>query len=483
MSKSKMKISPPLFWAGFHEIMLFADTIAAIATPPGTGGIGVIRISGPDAEEIARHIVTPIPLQGFASRRLYHGDIVSPETGEILDDALIAFFRKPHSFTGEDTLEISCHGGPLILQTVMEAVLRAGARPAKHGEFTRRAYLNNRLDLAQAEAVNDLIAARSRQGLASALGRLKGGLSEKINEIREELLYLLARTEVAIDFTAEDGVEEETIDHLSEIERIIDRIDSLAATYRQGKIERTGFGVVIAGRPNAGKSSLLNRLLGEKRAIVAPQPGTTRDFIEETAEIAGLPVRLTDTAGLRTPRDEVEKEGIAFLWEKLEGADAVILLIDASSPISAEDFEIIDKIPGKPVLIALNKSDLPSRVDEHSLAAFLPAPPPSFVAISAKYGHGMEELASAIRRLAIDTDSGGAPSPATIAHAHQKASLEKAAESLRRAADGLRDSEGMTPEIVALEIREALNFIGEITGRTSNDDILNHIFSRFCIGK
>jgi len=466
--------------------MNFSDTIAAIATPYGVGGIGVIRISGPEARNIARRIFTPLPRDGFLSRHLYHGKAISPENLAALDDVLLALFEGPHSFTGEDTLEISCHGGPLILQTVLEAALRAGARPAEKGEFTRRAYLNNRLDLAQAEAVNDLITARTRQGAASALERLEGRLSRKINEISGELLDLLARIEVSIDFSAEDGVEEEAADHLSEINGIMDNIGSLTATYRQGKIERTGFRLVIAGRPNAGKSSLLNRLLGEKRAIVAPQPGTTRDFIEETADIAGIPVRLTDTAGLRPPTDEIEKEGIDFLWEKLEQADAVLYLVDGSGKTTAEDIDLFSRIytiPDKPLLLVLNKSDLPAQMDEKSLGTTLNAGLlPPVVRISAKYGDGIETLAAAIRRLALNCDSGDIPS-AVIAHAHQKASLEKAKESLRRATEGLGGDTGMPPEIVALEIREAMDSIGEITGKTSNEEILDHIFSRFCIGK
>lgn len=467
--------------------MIFTDTIAAIATPFGVGGIGVIRISGPEARKIAQRIFSPLPSNGFLSHHQFHGKALSPESLEILDEVLLTFFEGPHSFTGEDTLEISCHGSPLILQTVLEAAFRAGARPAEKGEFTRRAYLNNRLDLAQAEAVNDLITARTRQGAASALERLEGRLSRKINEIEGQLIDLLARIEASIDFTAEDGVEEESADYLSELNGIMDKIRSLAATYRQGKIERTGFRIVIAGRPNAGKSSLLNRLLGARRAIVAPQPGTTRDFIEETADIAGIPVRLTDTAGLRTPADEIEKEGIDFLWEKLEQADAVLYLVDGSRPRTSEDadfFGMISRIPHKPLLLVLNKSDLPSQMDEKYPVADqnTGAMIPPAIRISAKYGDGIETLAAAIRHLALNGNSGESPS-VVIAHAYQKAALEKAHESLHRATEGLSGDTGMPPELVAFEIHEAIDSLGEITGKTSSEDILDHIFSHFCIGK
>jgi len=460
--------------------MIFNDSIAAIATPPGIGGIGVIRISGPDAENIARKIFSPLPLHNFLSHHLYHGEIVSPETNEILDEVLITILRGPHSFTGEDTLEISCHGGALILRTLFEAVLRAGARPAERGEFTRRAFLNNRLDLAQAEAVNDLITAQTREGLIAAFNRLQGGLSSQIDEIREEMLEMVAAIEASIDFTEEDGMAETTDDLVIIINRIIDKIETLIATYKRGKIERLGFGVVIAGAPNVGKSSLLNRLLGGKRAIVSSIPGTTRDFIEETMDMGGIPVRLTDTAGLRVPQDDIEKEGIAFLREKVDGADAVVFLLDGSREITTDDRELFKKISGKRVLLVFNKSDLPPRADEKSLAGILPAGFPPVLRISAKYGEGIDTLTTAIRKLAVNTEAGEAPA-ATIAHSHQKTSLEKAQACLSRAAAGLVNS--MPPEIIALEIREALDFIGEIVGKTSNEDILNRIFSKFCIGK
>jgi len=460
--------------------MIFSDTIAAIATPLGVSGIGTIRISGPDAEGIARRIFSPLPRENFLSHRLYHGEIISPETHATLDEVLLAFFRGPHSFTGEDTIEISCHGGPFVLQTVLEEALRAGARPAAPGEFTRRAFLNDRLDLAQAEAVNDVITARTALGAAAALGRLKGNLSGEIAKIREELLTLLARIEASIDFTEEDGMEEAAGGIAALINPQIEAVEKLAATYRQGKIVRAGIGVVIAGLPNVGKSSLLNRLLGEKRAIVSPVPGTTRDFIEETADIAGIPVRLTDTAGIRPPQDDIEKAGIDFLWEKAASADAVLFLLDASREIAAEELVMLKKISERPLLLVFNKSDLPTRLPEKALEGILPANIPPPLRISAKYGSGVEALSTALLRLVMQREAEEAPST-MIAHAHQKTSLEKAGECLKRASRGAQT--GMMPEIIALELREALAFIGEIIGKTSSEDILARIFSRFCIGK
>ncbi len=416
----------------------------------------------------------------FLSHHLYHGEIVSPKTGAVLDEVLIAFLKGPRSYTGEDTLEISCHGGPLILRTVLEEVLRAGARPAERGEFTKRAFLNDRLDLAQAEAVLDIITAQTRPGLAAAVGRLQGKLSGRVEAIRSEIIDLLAGIEADIDFSEDDGVEKTTGDALSRIQEIIDRIAALAATYRQGRIYREGIGVVIAGRPNVGKSSLLNRLLGEKRAIVTSIPGTTRDFIEETVDLGGIPVRLTDTAGLRPPENAIEKEGIDLVWERLETADAVLVLLDGSADLTVDDREFLAKMTAKPLLPVLNKSDLPPRLDEESLKGLLPEGTPPAVWISAKYGDGIDRFTAAFHDLVLATPAEES-SEVMIAHLHHKTALEKAAAGLVRARDGLTG--GLPAEFVALEVREALDVLGEITGRTTPEEVLDRIFANFCIGK
>ncbi|MDP2838939.1 MAG: tRNA uridine-5-carboxymethylaminomethyl(34) synthesis GTPase MnmE [Syntrophales bacterium] len=460
--------------------MTFRDTIAAIATPPGIGGVGLIRVSGPTAEGIAQRLFRPLPTGNFLSHHLYHGKIIAPTTGAILDEVLVAFLKGPHSYTGEDTLEISCHGGPLILRTVLEAVIQAGARPAERGEFTQRAFLNNRLDLAQAEAVLDIITAKTRPGLAAAIDCLSGKLSEPIEAIRSEMIDLLAGIEAAIDFSEDDGVEKTPDEALPRIRKLIDRIAALAATHRQGRIYREGIGVVIAGRPNVGKSSLLNRILGEKRAIVTPIPGTTRDFIEETVDIGGIPVRLTDTAGLRLPENAIEKEGIDLVWERLETADAVLVLLDGSAELTADDRELLEKMISKPMLPVLNKSDLPQRLDEKSLLGLLPEGTPPAIRISAKYGDGLDRLTAALRDLVLATPA-EEPPEAMIVHLHQKTALEKAAAGLARARDGLSGS--LPTEFVALEVREALDALGEITGRTTPEEVLDRIFANFCIGK
>lgn len=460
--------------------MTFRDTIAAIATPPGIGGVGLIRVSGPTAEGIAQRLFRPLPPGNFLSHHLYHGKILAPTTGAILDEVLVAFLKGPHSYTGEDTLEISCHGGPLILRTVLEAVFQTGARPAERGEFTRRAFLNNRLDLAQAEAVLDIITAKTRPGLAAAIDCLGGKLSEPIEAIRSEMIDLLAGVEAAIDFSEDDGVEETTDEALPRIRKLIDKIAALAATHRQGRIYREGIGVVIAGRPNVGKSSLLNRILGEKRAIVTPIPGTTRDFIEETVDIGGIPVRLTDTAGLRLPENAIEKEGIDLVWERLKTADAVLVLIDGSADLTTDDRKLLAKMISKPMIAVLNKSDLPQRLDEKSLLGLLPEGTPPAIRISAKYGDGLDRLTTALRDLVLATPAEELPE-AMIAHLHQKTALEKASAGLARAREGLLAA--LPPEFVALEVREALNALGEITGKTTSEEVLDRIFANFCIGK
>jgi len=457
------------------------DTIAAIATPPGIGGIGLIRVSGMEAEGIARRLFrTARPLDAFLSHHLYHGEIVAPETGAVLDDVLFAFLKGPHTYTGEDTLEISCHGGPLILRTVLAEVVRAGARPAERGEFTKRAFLNGRLDLSQAEAVLDLITAKTPEGLTAAVDRLKGKLSGRIETIRNTIIDLLAGIEAAIDFAEDDGVVEALGAGLPEFQTTIDDLHTLAATYRRGRIIREGIGVVIAGRPNVGKSSLLNRILGEKRAIVTPIPGTTRDFIEETVNIGGIPVRLTDTAGIRPPENAIEKEGIDFVWERLATADAVIVLLDGSMELTPEDQGLLVQMQAKPMIPVINKSDLPQRLDEASLRGLLPEGTPPAVRISAKYGDGIDRLTAAIQEMILATPGEETPE-AMIADLRHKIALERAAECLIRAREGLSD--GLPSELAALEVREALDSLGEITGRTTSEEVLDRIFANFCIGK
>ena len=458
------------------------DTIAAIATPLGTGGLGIIRVSGAKAEYVARILFKPSKkITDFKTHHLYHGDIIAPDSGVTLDEVLLSLMKKPSSYTGEDTLEIYCHGGALILQAVLYEIIKTGCRPALPGEFTKRAFLNNRLDLSQAEAVSDLIMAKTDKGRLIALSHLKGKLSEKIESLRGRIIAVLAFLEVSIDFCEDEA----SCDNISattgiatDLSSIIQELHHLLATYEQGKIIRNGANVVIAGKPNVGKSSLLNALLGEKRAIVTPIPGTTRDFIEEFIIIKGVPVKLTDTAGIRTPENAIEREGIELVGNKLSLADLVIIILDGSECLTDDDRIIIAGNKNRNILIALNKSDLPLKVDIHELETILPDI--DILQISAKYGQGLAQLKDAIHKAVIGCDAEVSPS-LVIANIRHKIALENTLSYLSQAMKGALDN--LPAELIAIDVRDALASLGEIISKTTNDDILNEIFSSFCIGK
>lgn len=438
-----------------------------------------MRVSGPRSEEICRSLFRPSTAdEPLKNNHLYHGDIVSPGSGDVIDEVLVALMRAPHSYTGENVLEIHCHGGFLILQAVLNEVVKAGGRPAEPGEFTKRAYLNGRMDLSQAEAVMDLITARTDRGRALALAGVKGGLSETLASLRSDLIDILASLESTIDFNEEDISPGPDPAAPQRIEDIRTRIDDILATYREGKLFRDGLAAVITGRPNVGKSSLLNRLLGERRAIVTPLPGTTRDFIEETINIKGIPVTLTDTAGVRKATGAIEEEGIAFVWEKARAADIVIILIDGSEPLTEEDLEVIERNREKRAILAVNKSDLPHRVTDARLGELIPAVVPLW--ISAKYGDGIPELKERIRSLATERGD-ETQSDIILTNLRHKAALEKTAASLAAAHANL--SRGTSPELAVFDLKEALDRLGDIAGDTTAEDVLDRIFAMFCVGK
>ncbi|HET6490764.1 MAG TPA: tRNA uridine-5-carboxymethylaminomethyl(34) synthesis GTPase MnmE [Syntrophales bacterium] len=460
--------------------MIHADTITAIATPPGTGGIGIIRASGPEAERIGRALFKPRKtLISFRSHQLYHGEIIDPATGRTLDEVLVAFLRAPHSFTGEDTLEIHCHGGPLILEEVLQAVLRAGARLAEPGEFTRRAFLNGRMDLSQAEAVQEIISARTRQGLDLAIGHLHGDLSRTIGELRSSILDILTLLEAEIDFQEEDGIEAAPraglLDHLRDISA---KIEELTTSYEEGRIMREGARVVITGKTNVGKSSLFNRLLGAERAIVTPHAGTTRDFIEESVSIRGIPVRFIDTAGIRASQDPIEKEGIDRVWQQAAAADVIVILLDGSATLTAEDRDIIAANRDRNVVVAINKSDLPQFLDTESIPDGLSGRERLW--ISAKTGEGIATFLNAVHA-ALGRSAGASRTEAVLTNLRHKIAMERAFLSLRTAEQGL--SGGLSPEFIAFDLREALGAISEVTGQTVTEEVLDRIFATFCIGK
>jgi len=456
------------------------DTIAAIATPPGTGSIGIIRVSGPRSRDIASLIFRPSnKTEGFNSHRLYHGDIISPDTGRVIDEVLISFMMKPHSYTGEDILEINCHGSAFILQSVLSLVIKAGARLAEPGEFTKRAFLNNRIDLSQAEAVAETIMAQTDRALDLAVSHLKGDLAGKIETVRIAIIDILAILETSIDFSDEDVEVGNPPSAARDIEAIIGDLTELASTYGEGKIYRDGINAVIAGRPNVGKSSLLNRLLGEKRAIVTAMPGTTRDFIEEIIPIKGVPVRLTDTAGIREPQNIIEKEGVNLVWEKLSQADVVIVVVDGSERLTREDIEIIEKCKAKKFFLVINKADLPHVIDKKELASLAPDVMPP-IWISAKHGEGIPALKDAIHSLALNGADCG-HTLTIVSNIRHKMAIEKTRDLLSKARDGIL--QGLSPEFPAFDIRQALESLGEIAGETVTEEVLDRIFATFCIGK
>lgn len=440
----------------------------------------MIRLSGPKALEIARRIFrSSHNVASFRSYRLYHGDIVSPETGHVIDEVLICFMRAPHSYTGEDTVEINCHGGPLIIKTILNTVTGLGARFAEPGEFTKRAFLNDRLDLSGAEAILDVINARTEKGLSQAVSRLKGALCQEVGKIREGIVDALAVLEAAIDFSDEDVELEDRSVTVARLDAGLSHLSRLLGTYRSGKILRDGLHVLIVGKPNVGKSSLLNAILGSDRAIVTPIPGTTRDFIEESVQIGGIPVTLIDTAGIRQSADAIEEQGISLVWRKLSDADLVLMVFDGSRELDGDDLLALEKTKDREsVMAVVNKKDLPSRLDWQELLKYRPHLKP--IPISAKYRDGLDCLRDEMTRIAalsenVDFDA------ASITDLRHFQALSRGADRLARGRDNLLA--GRPPEIVAVDLREALDSLDEIAGRGLPDEVLDRIFSRFCIGK
>ena len=459
--------------------MLRQDTIAAVATPFGLSGVGIIRISGPEALKIARRIFQPSTgICPWESHHLYHGDIVSADGKTILDEVLISYMRKPRSFTGEDVIEINCHGNPVIMQSILAMLHELGCRLARHGEFSQRAFLNNRLDLSQAEALASMISAKSAKAYAMGLSQLKGSLSREIEDLRLLLIEALALLEAAIDFT-EDISEDKIPEMLPQINQALERTQSLLSSYNSAKAYAEGINVIITGKPNVGKSSLLNSLTGRKKAIVTDIPGTTRDMITDTININGIPVHLMDTAGIREPQNLIEKEGISLVWESLANADIVIVMLDVSNQLTDEDKIIIGKNKSGLIIAAINKIDLPRKWEADALKKLFPAGT-KIMEISAKSGNGLEELKNTIIDLFVSSKDEYAGS-VMITNLRHKLAIENALKNIKNARENI--SHGMSAEFAAFDLREALDCLDEITGRKINDEILDKIFSSFCIGK
>ncbi len=454
------------------------DTIAAIATPVGEGAVAIVRVSGPDAERIATSVFVRAQNRNGKpeSHRLYHGKIHDPRSGKFLDEVLLVVMRKPHSYTGEDVVEIHCHGGAFVVRRVLELLLAQGARHAAAGEFTKRAFLNGRIDLTQAEAVLDLISARTERGVELAISQASGNLSHWVHNLRENLLEILVQVEAAIDFPEEEIELLIRPELIGRIDSLRSRISEIITTYDWGRLLRDGARVCISGRPNVGKSSLLNALLGEARVIVTPVPGTTRDVIEEAVNLNGLPVVLWDTAGIRVAEDQVEQLGVELSLRHVDKADAVIVVLDGSCELTDDDLRCLQSTESKKRLIVINKDDLPQSLDDVELQRRIS--PARIIRVSAMKGDGVQPLRDSLRELLLDNQ---VEPGVVLTNLRHRSALVAGEECLREAVDSL--GSGVAAEFVAVNLQAARERFEEIIGKVTNDDILERIFSNFCIGK
>ena len=469
------------------------DTICAIATPAGEGGIGVIRLSGPQALVVASQVVrlrSGRPLSSISSHTLHLADLVitasnrqndnrpgydHPPASGLLDEALVVYMKAPRSFTAEDVVEIQSHGGMLVLGIVCKVCIESGARMAEPGEFTKRAFLNGRLDLSQAEAVLDTIKARSYAGLSVAQRQLRGDLAREVEQARTSLLTVLAHVEAGIDFVGEDISFLQRDELLRIMREAYVLVQKLEETAQEGRILREGAHVVILGRPNVGKSSLLNRLLRQERAIVTAIPETTRDVIEESIDLDGVTIRLVDTAGVRDTVDIVEQEGIKRTRAAQDEADLLLVVVDGSVPLASDDRELLSAVRDRKHLVLVNKADLADEVGSDAALAGH-----SSYKISAKTGWGVEMVKSALRAQLVSGSFEAAES-VTVTNVRHRDALRRAGESLGQALESVQC--GMAGELISIDVRAAADALGEITGAITTDEILGRIFSEFCIGK
>lgn len=465
------------------------ETIAAIATPPGPGGIGIIRISGPLSLHIFQKLFLPhhkTKPQDYESHRMYYGWIIDPDSESPVDEVLTVFMRAPNTYTREDVVEIQCHGSYLVLQEILGIIIASGARLAEPGEFTKRAFLNGRLDLTQAEAVVELIEAKTEQGRSMAVGQLQGRLYEKVLSIQEKLVAIKAVIEVAIDFPDD---ETDILDHAALKQQLKDEIEEplieLIARADEGKIFREGISAVILGRPNVGKSSLLNALLEEDRALVSHVPGTTRDTIEEFVNIKGMPVRIVDTAGIRHTSETVEEMGIQRARAKLADADLVLFMLDATESLTEEDqalyVSVKENSRKQKVLLVLNKIDIAPEALPEQYSTDLGSEP--LVSVSAKEHTGIPELKDMVFSLITGSRKGPGwdPGAAVVPNVRHKDAFKRGLEACRRLENGLEAD--VSPDLLAIDLQSALSHLGDIVGETTTEDVLDMIFERFCIGK
>jgi tRNA modification GTPase len=457
------------------------DIIAAVSTPAGSGGIGIVRMSGKGCIDVADRIFKSekgYKLSERKSHTISFGHIVNPLNGEVADEVLVSIMKAPNTYTKEDVAEINCHGGFTAVNKVLELCINNGARHAEPGEFTKRAFLNGRIDLSQAEAVIDIINSKTDLGRQSAVSQLEGSVKNKMNALRDELLTTIATIEAAIDYPEHD-IEEETYRMLYEkTTGLIKQVENLLETADKGKIIREGISTVILGKPNVGKSSLLNALLREERAIVTDIPGTTRDTVEEYVNIGGVPVKIIDTAGIRDTSDKVEKIGVEKSLKIAENADLILMLADLSRPFDDEDKEILSLIKGRKAIVILNKTDLPPVLDIKT--AFNDIDEGSIIAISAKTGEGIDTLTAKLKEMFFGGEL-EINNSVVISNVRHKNSLFAAKESLERALNTIEIR--MPEDFVSMDLKEAYDHLGEITGDSIEEDLLDKIFTQFCLGK
>ncbi len=462
-----------------YQYKSIEDTIAAIATPPGQGGIGIVRLSGPQALAIATAVFKPKKNKALAevpTHTLHYGHICYKD--KVIDEGLLTVMRAPHSYTTEDVVEINCHGGMAAMRAVLEAVLEAGARLADPGEFTKRAFIHGRIDLVQAEAVLDIIQAKTQAFLRAGQVQLKGELSQSLNAIRRELMSVYTNLEALINFPEDDidAKGREALRH--SIDAQAEAVEQLVQSSEQGRLIKEGIRIVLCGRPNVGKSSLLNVLLKNDRAIVSPLAGTTRDPLEEYAQIQGIPFQIIDTAGILDPRDVIEEEAVKRSRRHIEEADLVLLLLDASVPLSPQDEELAAQIQDRKAIAVLNKSDLPPSVSDADAARLLPNG--RSVRISALNKEGIGSLESAILAAVGQGDHFDGHS-VLVSNVRQVQALKLARECLQGAAELI--SQQVSWEFVSEEVKAAVNHLDAVTGFNIDADLLDRIFSEFCIGK